>query len=144
MTEDVEALLNQLKSQREDPQRALDDIRSRSRALRADFARLVRNDPDGLPPRIVEALLAQSGPDASIEFQGVRRRVEDGHFTWAELYADPEGTAGPEGRALVRRAVHGGVGTPRADGPVTAAEASPAPPAGRPTEGGGPQPTQRT
>lgn len=104
MTEDVEALLAQLQAAREDPRLALDSVSERIRAVRSRHADRVRHDPQGLPAAIVEALVTESGPDAPLPFQRVRRMVDDGTLTWIDLYADPEGTAGPEGRALVRRA----------------------------------------
>ncbi|GAB3075947.1 hypothetical protein [Nocardioides zeae] len=104
MTEDVEALLASLRASREDPRLAMDGVRERMRAVRSRHAERVRNDPDGLPAAIVEALVAASGPEAPVELQRVRRLVDDGLLTWQAQYADPEGTAGVEGRALVRRA----------------------------------------
>lgn len=104
MTEDVEALLARLQASREDPRVAMDGVRERLRAVRSRHAERVRDDPQGLPAAIVEALVAESGPEAPVELQRVRRLVDDGLLTWQALYADPEGTAGPEGRALVRRA----------------------------------------
>ncbi|MFW6773087.1 hypothetical protein ACOACO_02295 [Nocardioides sp. CPCC 205120] len=108
MTEDVDALLARLRSDRANPLGALEDIRHRTRSLRAEFGRRVREDADGLPPGIVAALVAASGPDSSLACQRVRRQVDEGLLTWTDLYADPEGTAGPEGRELVRRALRSG------------------------------------
>lgn len=104
MTESVDDLMNRLRASREDPTIRLGEISGRLREIRARYAERVRNDPLGLPQEMIDALLAASGPDAPVECQRVRRLVKDGLLTWTELCADPEGSAGPEGRILVRRA----------------------------------------
>lgn len=104
MTEDVDALLASLRASRTDPMVRMSEIGDRVAQVRARHAERVRNDPQGLPDGIVEALVAASGPDSPLACQRVRGFVDDGVLTWQQLYADPEGTAGPEGRELVRRA----------------------------------------
>lgn len=100
----VDDLLAQLGRHRSDYRAQLADLNDRVDAIRHSFAEKVRNDPQGLPVEIAEALVAASGPDSPVACQRVRAQVDDGLFTWQELYADPESVAGPEGRQLVNRA----------------------------------------
>lgn len=102
--ESVDDILNQLRNERLDYRAQLAELRDRTREIRRSFAETVREDPDGLPEDIVDALVRASGPESPAECQRVRRHVEEGLYTWQELYADPEGVASDEGRVLVNRA----------------------------------------
>ena len=102
--ENVDDLLAQLANQRGDYRNQLAELRDATRQIRASFAETVREDPDGLPQDIVDALIRASGPESPYACQRVRNQVEEGLYSWQELYADPQAVAGAEGRTLGNRA----------------------------------------